>query len=160
MTLSIIVATDLNRGIGKDNQLLWHLSADLKYFKAVTLGKPIIMGRKTFESIGKPLPGRRNIVISRSVNTIPGVEVCENIHDAIALVEDEAEVFIIGGAEIYRQTIGLADKIYLTQVFESFDADVFFPEIDHKKWEEMGKGEMQNDEKSGLNFCFITYVTK
>ncbi|MFN4121973.1 MAG: dihydrofolate reductase [Flavobacteriales bacterium] len=160
MTLSCIVAADLNNGIGKDNQLLWHIPADLKYFKSVTMGKPVIMGRKTYESIGRPLPGRRNLIISLSSTAIEGCEVFSSIDDALAAVKEEKEAFIIGGAEIYKQTLGMADQIYLTRVFSEFEADVFFPEIKSGIWELLFSTGKQIDEKSGLEFCFITYKRK
>lgn len=160
MTLSCIVAADLKNGIGKDNQLLWHIPADLKYFKSVTIGKPIIMGRKTYESIGRPLPGRRNLIISRSGNSIEGCEVFSSIDAALEAVKEEQEAFIIGGAEIYRQTFGMIDQIYLTRVFSEFEADVFFPEIKPGIWELLFSTGKQIDEKSGLEFCFITYKRK
>lgn len=157
MSISIIVATDENRGIGKDNQLLWHISADLKYFKQVTMGKPVVMGRKTFDSIGRPLPGRRNVVISRSLHALEACEVYDDIFKAIQALANEEEVFIIGGAEIYRQTIEAADKIYLTKVFESFEADVFFPEMHANEWKQCSASEIFKDEKSGLKYQFMIF---
>lgn len=159
MSLSIIVAIATNNGIGKDNQLLWHISEDLKYFKRITLGKPVIMGRKTYESIGKPLPGRRNIIISRTAQQIDGCEVFKSIDDAMLAISDE-EAFIIGGAEIYKQTLSKATKLYVTQVFSAFEADVFFPAIDKNEWEMTEVGAQQKDEKSGLTYAFNIYQKK
>src|ERR1700749_361938 len=136
MIVSIIVAIGENNAIGKNNQLLWHLPADLKHFKVITSGHTIIMGRKTFDSDGKPLPNRRNIVVTRQDIRIQGCEVVKSIDEAIALCEGEDEVFIGGGAEIYRQAMDKTDRIYLTIVHKMFDADTFFPEIDFKKWVE------------------------
>lgn len=120
MTVSIVVAIAENNAIGKNNELLWHLPTDLKHFKQLTSGHTIIMGRKTFDSIGKPLPNRRNIVITRSNSLeIPGAEVVNNIDQALALCTAEKEVFIVGGAEIYRQAMDKTDKIYLTTVHAS-----------------------------------------
>lgn len=155
--LSIIVAVSENNAIGKDNQLLWHLPADLRHFKSITSGHTIIMGRKTYQSIGKPLPNRRNIVISRKANLqIPGVEVVGTINDALALCNTEQEVFIIGGAEIYRQTLPYTHKIYLTRVHRYFDGDTFFPELSTAEWQEVEKIDYLPDEKNTLPYSFST----
>ena len=156
----MIVAADLNNGIGKNNQLLCHLPADLKFFKATTLGHPLIMGRKTFESIGKPLPGRRNMVISRNVNLkIEGAEVFTSVEQAMKQCHDE-KVFIIGGAEIFKQSFHLADEIFRTLINHSFEADVFFPEIKHHEftlvWEECHDA----DEKNKFDYCFQKWERK
>ena len=128
MQISIIVALADNRLIGGNNKLLWHLPADLQYFKSITLGKPIIMGRKTYESIGKPLPGRRNIVISRNKQFKCQVcEVYDSLSKALAALQDYAEVMIIGGAEIYQQALPIADKMYITIVHHAFTGDAYFP---------------------------------
>lgn len=135
--ISIIVATARNRAIGRNNQLLWHISEDLKYFKRITSGNTVIMGRKTFESIGKPLPNRMNIVVSRSMERNDLV-VCRSLPEAIkkARNEGDGEIFIIGGGEIYEMAMGIADKIYLTVVDQVVnDADTFFPEINQSLWE-------------------------
>lgn len=134
--ISLIVATGTNHGIGKNNQLLWHLPEDLKYFKRTTLEKPIIMGRSTFDSVGRPLPKRRNIVISRNTNLkIEGVEVVHSLDEAIQLVENEPEIMIVGGSEIYSLALPLADRVYLTLVNASPDADRFFPVLPSGEWE-------------------------
>src|ERR1700759_5153043 len=145
MTVSIIVAIGENHAIGKGNQLLWHMPNDLKHFKDITSGRTIIMGRKTFDSVGKPLPRRRNIVVTRQDITIPGCEVVKSIEDGLALCEGEDEVFIGGGAEIYRQAMHLTDVIYLTIIHENFDADTFFPEIDDKIWKETEREDFDAD---------------
>src|SRR5476651_6316 len=137
MTVTIVVAISENHVIGKDNKLLWYLPNDLKHFKDITTGHTVIMGRKTYNSVGKPLPKRRNIVITRKPIEIEGCEVVNSLEAAIALCKDEAEVFIVGGAEIYRQAMPVCNRIYLTIVHHSFDADTFFPEIDYKEWKEM-----------------------
>ena len=127
--LSLIVAVSSNQAIGKGNQLLWHLPNDLKFFKNTTWGMPVIMGRKTFESVNKPCPGRFNIVISRQAGwKAEGVQVASNLEEAIGLAEETnaKEIFIIGGGEIYRQAISMASTIYLTRVHASLDGDVFF----------------------------------
>ena len=135
--LSIIVAAARNNAIGKDNQMLWHISADLKHFKAITTGHTVIMGRKTLESIGRPLPKRRNIVITRNENIeMEGVEFFNSLEEAFKHVEAEEEVFVIGGGEIYKQTLPLASKLYFTFVDKDFEADTFFPEVD-SSWKEV-----------------------
>jgi dihydrofolate reductase len=156
MTISIIVAIGENNAIGKNNQLLWHMPADLKYFKNKTAGHTIIMGRKTFDSVGKPLPNRRNIVVTRQDITIPGCEVVKSINDAIALCKGENEVFIGGGAEIYRESMDRTDKIYLTIIHKMFDADTFFPEIDFNQWIETEHEDHQADEKNKFPYSFVT----
>jgi dihydrofolate reductase len=156
MTISIIVAISENNAIGKNNQLLWHLPADLKHFRVKTSGRTIIMGRKTFDSVGKPLPNRRNIVVTRQDIKIEGAEVVKSIDDGIALCQGEDEVFIGGGAEIYRQAMDKTDKIYLTIVHETFEADTFFPEINYKEWVETEREDHQADEKNKLPYSFIT----
>lgn len=154
--LSIIVATDQENGIGKDNKLLWHLPNDLKFFKKVTSGHTIIMGRKTFDSVGRPLPNRRNIVISRQPDLqIAGVEVFDNLGNAINACKNEEEYFVIGGGEIYRQALTLADQIYMTKVDSSFNADTFFPEIAALEWEVEWRQEHQKDEKHAHDYTFL-----
>ena len=129
MIISMIAAMAANRVIGKDNKMPWHLPADLKHFKKVTLGKPVVMGRKTFESIGRPLPGRRNIVISRQTQLhTSGAEWVNSVEQALALLNDQPEVMIIGGAEIYRQCLPLAKRLYLTKIELTTDGDAFFPD--------------------------------
>jgi dihydrofolate reductase len=156
MIVSIVVARSENNAIGKNNQLLWYLPADLKHFKNITTGHTVIMGRKTYDSVGKPLPNRRNIIITRQNITIDGCEVVKSIEDALVLCADEEEVFIVGGAEIYRQSIHLTNRIYLTIVHQKFDADSFFPEINYDEWEEIEREDYQPDEKNKLPYSFIT----
>ncbi|HTD99498.1 MAG TPA: dihydrofolate reductase [Mucilaginibacter sp.] len=156
MTKTIVVAISENNAIGKDNQLLWYLPADLKHFKNITTGHTVIMGRKTFDSVGRPLPNRRNIIITRHVMHIEGCEVVSSIDAALALCADEEEVFIVGGAEIYRQSIHITDRIYLTIVHQKFEADSFFPEIDYNEWTETAREDHQPDEKNKLPYSFIT----
>src|ERR1700761_4632805 len=129
MITSIIVAISENYAIGKNNKLLWHMPSDLRHFKNITTGHTVIMGRKTYDSVGKPLPNRRNIIITRQDITIEGCEVVSSLDAAIALCKGEDEVFIVGGAEIYRQSMHVTDRIYLTIVHKQFDGDSFFPEI-------------------------------
>ena len=159
MIISIVVAIAQNNGIGKNNQLLWHLPADLKHFKDITTGNTIIMGRKTYDSIGKPLPNRRNIVITRNTGAvIPGVEIVHNLTDAFALCAGTAEVFVIGGAEIYNQALDYCHKIYLTVVKGDFEADAFFPLINSAQWEETESVSHEPDEKNKLGYTFSTLV--
>ena len=156
MTVTIVVAISENNAIGKNNQLLWYLPADLRHFKNITTGHTVIMGRKTYDSVGKPLPNRRNIIITRRDITIEGCEVVKSIEDALALCANENEVFIVGGAEIYKQSIHLTDRIYLTIVHQKFDADSFFPEINYNVWKETAHEDHQPDEKNNLPYSFIT----
>jgi dihydrofolate reductase len=157
MTITIVVAISENHAIGKDNKLLWYLPKDLKHFKEITTGGTVIMGRKTYESVGKPLPNRRNIIITRQAITIEGCEVVNSIEAAIALCKTEKEVFIVGGAEIYKQAMHLTDRIYLTIVHKQFDGDSFFPEIDLNEWKEIFREDHEPDEKNLLPYSFITY---
>jgi dihydrofolate reductase len=156
MTVSIIVAIGENHAIGKNNQLLWHMPNDLKHFKDITSGRTIIMGRKTFDSVGKPLPRRRNIVVTRQDIIIPGCEVVKSIEDGLTLCKDEDEVFIGGGAEIYKLAMHLTNRIYLTVIHKKFDADTFFPEIDKSEWKEVKHEDFEPDEKNPLPYSFIT----
>lgn len=156
--VSIVVAVAENGGIGKDNQLLWHLPADLKHFKNITSGHSIIMGRKTYESIGKPLPNRRNMVITRNKSLyIEGVETFYDIKDAIEECSGEQEVFIIGGAEIYKQSIGICDQIYLTTVHQDFPADAFFPKLEGSNWKEISSEFHKADEKNKFDYTFSVW---
>lgn len=136
MKLSIIVATDINGAIGKDNQLPWHMPADLAHFKKVTMGKPVIMGRKTFESIGRPLPGRLNVVVSKTLSPdTPGITVVDSLNAALAFLADWAEVFVIGGGQLYREALPLADQLYLTKIHTVVEeADTWFPKVTTSQW--------------------------
>jgi dihydrofolate reductase len=157
MIISIVVAISENHVIGKDNKLLWYLPNDLKHFKDITTGHTVIMGRKTYESVGKPLPKRRNVIITRQDIAIEGCEVANSIETALALSKDEEEVFIVGGAEIYKQSLHLTNRIYLTIVHKEFDGDSFFPEINKNEWNEVYREDYQPDEKNSLPYSFITY---
>ena len=144
--LALIVAMANNRTIGRNNELPWRLSEDMKYFKSVTMGKPIVMGRKTFDSIGKPLPGRLNIVITRNPEwQHSGVETASSLQQAVAIAEaadDQVyEVMVIGGEEIYRSAIELADRLYITRVQAQVEGDAFFPEYDEAGWHEVSRQE-------------------
>ena len=164
MILSSIVAASLNHGIGKDNQLPWHLPADLKFFKTTTMGCPVVMGRKTFQSIGRTLPGRKNVIITRdktfNANKIFDIEVVSSINEAITSLQNEKEVFIIGGGEIFKQSMDLLDTIYLTVVNTILEADVFFPEIDSSKFELVWEEKHKADEKNKFDYTFQKYVKK
>ena len=138
MSLSIVVAMDENRLIGKDNKLPWHLPADLAYFKKITTGKSIVMGRKTYDSIGRPLPNRRNIVISRNSKTlITGCEVLTSIDEVLSTTKDEDEVMIIGGASLCEQLLPQVSRLYITKIEGKFDGDVYFPEYDESDWRQV-----------------------
>lgn len=161
--LTLIVAAGEDNAIGKDNDLIWHLSDDLKRFKSLTSGHHIIMGRKTFESFPKPLPNRTHIVITRQTGyEVPsGVIVVNSLHDAIDAARNDKQPFIIGGGEIYKQSIKFADKLEITRVHASFeDADTFFPEIDSTTWKEVKRTTHDADEKHAYAFSFITYLRK
>lgn len=157
--ITIIVAAGENDAIGKDNQLIWHLSADLKRFKTLTSGHCIIMGRKTFESFPKPLPNRTHIVISRQPNyNVPtGVIVVNNLDDALDAAKNDTQPFIIGGGEIYKQAMAFANKIELTRVHASFDADTFFPKIDCNIWKEIQSSYHPKDDNHEYAFTFLSY---
>ncbi|MFD1615652.1 dihydrofolate reductase [Gelatiniphilus marinus] len=160
--LTIIVAAAENDAIGKGNKLIWHLSDDLKRFKSLTNGHHIIMGRKTFESFPKPLPNRTHVVISRQKDyKVPsGVILVNSLEDAIDAAKNDAQPFIIGGGEIYKQAMTLADKIELTRVHESFEADTFFPKIDTSVWKETANTFHSKDENHEHEFSFLTYERK
>lgn len=154
--VSAVVATALNNAIGKHNQLLWHLPADLKHFKDITSGHTVIMGRKTFDSIGKPLPRRRNIVVTRQPIQIEGCEVVNSVEAALALCADEKEVFIVGGAEIYKLALPFTNRVYLTIVKKEFEADAFFPTLNAEEWVQTSVEDHIPDEKNNLPYSFIT----
>ncbi len=154
--LSVIVATDNARGIGINNSLPWHLPEDLAHFKRTTSGHPILMGRKTFDSIGRPLPNRRNIVISRNPDwSHAGVERVASLQEAAALVAGE-DAFIIGGAQIYAEALALATRLIVTEIGQRFDCDAFFPVIDAQQWQETGR-ETHRAANQELDYAFVTY---
>ena len=156
MFISIIVAISSNYAIGSNNRLLWHLPNDLKHFSDIVFGNPVIMGRKTFDSIKTPISNSRNIIITHKQIKIDGCEVVNSIDEALALCANENEVFIAGGAEIYKQSLPLTTRIYLTIVHRSFDADSFFPEIHYDEWLETEREDHEPDEKNKLPYSFIT----
>lgn len=153
--LTIIVAADAQRGIGINNTLPWKLAEDMAHFKRLTTGHPIIMGRKTYDSIGRPLPNRRNIVITRNREwRQDGVEAVQSLAEAQRLVAGEAEAFIIGGAQIYAESLPLADQIVLTEIGQSFECDAFFPPLPPSQWQEMERQDYVS--QSGLPYAFVT----
>ncbi len=157
MTISCIVATARNRVIGRDNNIPWYLPADLQYFKKTTISHTIIMGRNCYASIGRPLPKRTNIIVTRDPFFISSnCEVARNIPEALHMAHQngETEVFIIGGGQIYEQTIGLWDKLYLTDVDLDVDGDVFFPEIEYNEWKLLSEEFHMKDEKNEFNYTF------
>ena len=158
MFISIIVAFANNRVIGRDNQLIWHLPNDLKHFKAVTSGHPVIMGRKTFESIGRLLPNRKNIIVTRNTAyQVEGAHVFNSLETAIESCVYEDEVFIIGGSEIYGRALPLANKLYITEVLHNFEGDAFFPEINYSEWKLISEEAGMIDEKNKWEHRFRLY---
>ena len=154
--ISIIVAMSKNNVIGANNALLWHISEDLKRFKSLTMGKPIIMGRKTFDSIGRPLPGRKNIVITRNTDLkIKGVNVVSSLDNVFSLIKDEEQVFVIGGEEIYRIFLDHATHLYVTEIDSVLEGDAYFPQFSANYWQEISREKSVNEE--GLHFSFVDY---
>lgn len=162
MNLSIIVAIAENNAIGKENKLLWSMPEDMKHFREITSGHPVIMGRKTFESIGRLLPNRRNVIITREQNyKIENAEIKHSLEEAFDLFKDKNdEVFIIGGAEIYKQALPYADKLYITKIEQNFEGDAFFPEIDEKIWQETSREEHEPNEKNLYKYTFLVYTKR
>lgn len=164
MKLALIVAVAENRVIGRDNKLPWYLPNDLKYFKQTTLGKPVIMGRKTYESIGKPLPGRTNIVITRQTDYQPeGVKVVSTIEDAIqvaesvCLIDGQEEAMVMGGAEIYGLTLPHCERLYLTEVHAEVEGDAWFPEYDKSEWSEVTREDFKAEGPNPFDYSFVVY---
>lgn len=160
--LTIIAAVAENNALGKNNDLIWRLPSDLKRFKKVTLGHHVIMGRKTFESLGKPLPNRTTIIISRNKDyQVGGCIIVNSLEKAILAAKSDANPYILGGGEIYRQALDHADILDLTLVHHSFeDADTFFPPIDFKKWKEINREDFKADETHGYDYSFVRYKKK
>ncbi|MGQ0829755.1 MAG: dihydrofolate reductase [Bacteroidota bacterium] len=163
MSISIIVAVAENNVIGKDNALIWHLPADMKFFKEKTMGHCVITGRKNYESIPekfRPLPNRTNIIITRQKNYhAPGAIVVGSVKEAIEKAKEtgDKEIFIIGGAEIFKQTLYLTDKIYYTRIYHSFEGDTFFPELNTEEWKETSRKDHYPDEKNKHRYSFIEF---
>lgn len=157
--ITIIAAVAENNALGKDNGLIWHLPADLKRFKKITEGHYVIMGRKTFESLGKPLPNRTTIIITRNPNyAAEGCIIVNSLKEAIIKASPDENPFILGGAEIYKQAIAIADILDLTIVHHNFEADAFFPEIDPSIWKEIERENFKADEKNAYDFSFVKYA--
>lgn len=157
--ISLIAAVAQNRAIGKDNQLLWHLPEDLRYFRETTRGKTVIMGRKTWESLPaafRPLPGRSNVVVTRDRHYVAeGATIAHSLAEAIAAAGDNDEAFVIGGAELYQQALPLAQHLYLTEVSQTCAGDAFFPEIPAAQWQEVSRTQQRSE--SGVEFAFVVY---
>lgn len=160
MKISIIAAMANNRVIGLNNRIPWHLSADLKRFKAITMSSPILMGRKTFESIGKPLPGRTNIIISRNAHyKQAGCQVFNDMEIAIdKACQLSGEIFVIGGSDLYRAVLPRAQALYITEVHKNFSGDTFFPKIDVNEWMELEREDIRDDPNVDFNYSFIKWI--
>jgi dihydrofolate reductase len=165
--LSLMVAKASNRVIGRNNKLPWYLPNDLKYFKQVTFGKPVIMGRKTWDSLGKPLPGRTNIVITRQADfQAEGAKVVATLDEAVTLAENVAfiegqdEAVVMGGAEIYALALPQADRLYLTEVHAEVDGDTWFPEYDTSEWKEIGREDFPAEGPNPYDYYFVVYERK
>ena len=165
MRLSILAAMAKNRVIGRNNTLPWHLPADLKHFKSLTMGHPIIMGRKTYESIGKPLPDRTNIIVTNQTNFhAPGTMLVNSVEEALRISKDASpandESFIIGGAELYRQTLRFCHRMYITEIQSDFEGDTFFPAFNHEEWRETAREKHQGNGKTDLAYHFVIFDRK
>lgn len=161
MIVALVVAMGSNRVIGRDNTLPWHMPADLRHFRAVTLGKPVVMGRKTHESIGRPLPDRTNIVISRRAGyEAPGCIVLSSLEAAFERCRNSSEVMVIGGASVYRHAMPHAQRIYLTQIHQDFEGDSFFPEFEGSAWSETERSDHPADAKNPYPYSFIVLEPK
>jgi dihydrofolate reductase len=161
MRVSLIVAMSTNRVIGIDNRMPWHLSADLKHFRAVTWGKPILMGRKTYESIGRPLPGRENIVLTSDASyRAEGCAVVNSLEQGLAVAAHHPEVMIIGGAALYQATLPVADRLYLTRIDQDFQGDTFFPELNWSEWQEIEHQAVVDDPSVPFGYAFTVWDKK
>ncbi len=161
MIISIIVAVAKNRVIGKRNALPWHLPADLGHFREITTGKPVIMGKNTYNSIGRPLPNRLNIVLSDEKNLkIEGCTVAKSLEEALGYVRRAEEVMIIGGASVYKQFLAVAKRMYLTRVHHDFEGDVYFPEFDENEWREVSREDFGANLKNPYDYSFVTLERK
>ena len=158
MTVSLVVAAAKNNVIGRDGELPWHLPDDLRHFKRLTTGKPIIMGRRTFESIGRPLPDRHNIVMTRDPDyAAAGCDVVTSVSDALKLAGDDSEVMVIGGGQVYLDFLHRADRIYMTRVQAEIDGDTYFPEIDPNEWQLVSSEHHDADEKNAYAFEMMVF---
>lgn len=161
MSISLIVAMAKNRTIGINNTLPWRCSEDLKHFKSLTMGHHMIMGRKTFDSIGKPLPGRTTVVVTRNSDLeIEGCLIAHSLKEAITICAGDAEIFIVGGAELYRQAIKLVDTLYITEIQQDVEGDAHFPELDKNDWLETARDVRSQETPQPLDYHFVTYRRK
>ena len=159
--ITIIAAVSENNVLGKNNKLIWHIPNDLKRFKKLTLGHSVIMGRKTFESIAKPLPQRKNIILTRNKNyKAKGAVIAHNVKEALNFCENDNQPFIIGGGEIYKLFMSISNKIELTRIHKSYDGDAFFPEILEEKWKLVSSKKNNFNETKIINFSYLTYIKK
>ncbi len=159
--ISIISAMASNRAIGIRNTLPWQLPEDLKHFKALTMGHHIVMGRKTYDSIGKPLPGRDTVIVTRNADyAVPGCLAVNSLDTALTVSHGDAEVFFVGGAELYRQALPIAHRIYLTEIQRVFDGDAFFPEFDKSQWNETARDKRHTEGPNGFDYHFVIYDRK
>ena len=159
--ITIIAAVSENNVLGKNNKLIWHIPDDLKRFKKLTLGHSVIMGRKTFESIAKPLPQRKNIILTRNKNyKAKGALIAHNVKEALNFCENDNQPFIIGGGEIYKLFMGISNKIELTRIHKSYDGDAFFPEILEEKWKLVNSKKNNFSDTKVINFSYLTYLKK
>lgn len=157
--LSLIVAMDENRLIGSENGLPWQLPADLAFFKRTTMGKPIVMGRRTFDSIGRALPGRRNIVVTRDPDfSAEDCEIARGVDEAIALCAEAEEIMLIGGSSLYRQTLHRADRLYVTRIHHSFEGDTWFPDFDESEWRQETRADFEADNRNPYPYSIIKFV--
>ncbi|SDN29043.1 dihydrofolate reductase [Paenibacillus sp. yr247] len=157
MSISFIFAMDRNRAIGLNNKLPWHLPGDLKFFKSVTMGHPILMGRKTYDSIGKPLPGRRNVILTQNSDfQAEGCEVIHSVHEAVEAFRDQ-ELFVIGGAEIFRLFTSVVDRMYITYIEHEFQADTYISEFDMSEWTLVSSEQGERNEKNPYEYYFRIY---
>ena len=160
--ISFLVAMDKNRVMGIDNRLPWRLPADVKFFKEVTMGHPVVMGRKTYDSIGKPLPGRENIILTRNVDYQPeGCKVIHTVEESIEYMKNKNdEVFVIGGAQLFKELFPVADRLYITEIHHEFEGDTFFPEFEESEWTLSSSEKGIKDEKNPYDYFFHVYDRK
>jgi dihydrofolate reductase len=161
MRIAAIFAMSENRVIGKNNELPWHLPADMRHFKELTLGKPILLGRKTYESIGRALPGRCNVVVTRDVNfQAPGCVVANSLETALSAADYSDEIMVIGGAVLYQHLLPRTHRLYMTMIHHVFDGDAFFPELDMNEWREIERHDHAADQENKYSYSFITLDRK
>lgn len=161
MRISIIAAMAANRTIGLENRLPWHLPDDLKRFKTLTMNHHIVMGRKTYDSIGKPLPGRSTIIVTRNMDyAVPGCVAVNSLDAALTVSFSDEEVFFVGGADLYRQALPIANRIYLTEIHRVYDGDAFFPEFDMSQWRETSREQHRTEGDNGFEYHYVIYDRK